>query len=438
MIATLDHSDIALFEGPTAKVRARAVGAYRAALRSLRPSVVHLHNLNTDAAHLLVNRFLGVPPYVGVRTIHSTQLRLTPLTRLALRFNPVSGTIFCSSAVRNQNEGLVGGSHVTIANGLAFEAAPRDAGSSRSAKLELGLDPEMCHFVCVGRFSGATPDRAPKAHDTLIQAKTAYLNVPFFLGRAALYFVVWTGLAYALDRLSRQQDHDADPAIAKRMSAISAGGLVAFALTLTFAIFDWLMSLDPHWFSSIYGVYYFGGAVLTALSLLVVLMLWMRRFEPMNDVLRPTHFHDWGKLMLAFTMLWAYFSVSQLIITWSGNLPEEVPWYMARTSGMWKIFPYLIIILHFFVPFALLLSSDLKSDSRRLAGVAVFILVMRFVDTYWQAAPSMNIEQWHWLDIVLPVAIGGLWLGTFFTLLADRPILPRNDPFFDEAVDHHG
>lgn len=276
------------------------------------------------------------------------------------------------------------------------------------------------------------------ANDALIQAKTAYLNVPFFLGRAALYFVVWTGLAFTLSRLSRQQDDDADPAIAKRMAAVSAGGLVAFALTLTFAIFDWLMSLDPHWFSSIYGVYYFGGAVLTALSLLVILMLWMRRFEPLNDVLRPTHFHDWGKLMLAFTMLWAYFSVSQLIITWSGNLPEEVPWYMARTSGMWRVFPYLIIILHFFVPFALLLSSDLKSDSRRLAGVAVFILVMRFIDTYWQAAPSMHIEQWHWLDIVLPVAIGGLWLGSFFTLLADRPVLPRNDPFLDEAVDHNG
>lgn len=285
-------------------------------------------------------------------------------------------------------------------------------------------------------YSWADPEVV--AHDTLIQEKSIYLNVPFFLGRAAFYFLVWFGLAFGITRLSRQQDDDADPALAKRMSAIAAGGLVVFALTLTFAIFDWLMSLDPHWFSSIYGVYYFGGAALTAMSLLVVLMVWMRRFEPLRDVLRPTHFHDWGKLMLAFTMLWAYFSVSQLIIQWSGNLPEEVPWYIARTSGMWKIFPYLIIVLHFFVPFTLLLSSDLKSDSRRLAGVAVFILLIRFVDIYWQSAPSLKIEAWHWLDLALPLAIGGLWLGTFATLLADRPILPRNDPFFDEAVHHHG
>ena len=285
-------------------------------------------------------------------------------------------------------------------------------------------------------YSWADPEVV--AHDTLIQDKQIYLNVPFFIGRAVLYFLVWFGLTFSITRLSRQQDDNADPAFARKMSAIAAGGLVAFALTLTFAIFDWLMSLDPHWFSSIYGVYYFGGASLSTVSFLVVLMVWLRRFEPMRDVLRPTHFHDWGKLMLAFTMLWAYFSVSQLIIQWSGNLPEEVPWYLARTSGMWKVFPYLIIALHFFVPFVLLLSSDLKSDSKRLAGVAVFIIVIRFVDIYWQSAPSLKVESWHWLDLALPLAIGGLWLGSFATLLADRPILPRNDPFFDEAVHHHG
>ncbi|RKZ16149.1 hypothetical protein DRQ53_07090 [bacterium] len=276
------------------------------------------------------------------------------------------------------------------------------------------------------------------ANDALIQEKTPWLNVPFFIGRAVVYFVAWIALAFSISRLSRQQDDNADPALAQRMTSIAAGGLVLYGLTVTFAIFDWLMSLDPHWFSSIYGVYYFGGAALTAFCLLVLLMVWMSRFEPFNEVLRPAHFHDWGKLMLAFTMLWAYFAVSQLIITWSGNLPEEVPWYMARTTGMWKIFPYLIIILHFFVPFVLLLSSDLKADRRRLAGVAAFILVMRFIDIYYQAGPSLHFESWHWLDFALPVAIGGLWLGSFASLLADRPILPRNDPFFDEAVHHNG
>ena len=281
------------------------------------------------------------------------------------------------------------------------------------------------------------------ASDPIIAGKTLYLNVPFFVIRAVVYFAVWIGLAYVLSNLSRKQDDDADAGFAKKMQGISAGGLVIFMLTLTFASFDWIMSLDAHWFSSIYGVYYAGGAALGALAFTVLIALWLSRHEPMSEVYRPAHFHDWGKLMLAFTMLWAYFSVSQLIIIWSGNLPEEVPWYITRTSGMYKYFAQAIMILHFFVPFALLLSTDIKRDARRLAVVAVWMLVMRWIDLYWQSAPSFHnydpaAASLHWLDFTLVLGLGGLWLGFFFTQLRSRPLIPRNEPFLPEALAHHG
>ena len=286
-------------------------------------------------------------------------------------------------------------------------------------------------------------DPAVVAEDGLIAGKVLYLNQPFFFVRAAFYFAVWIALAYGLSNLSRRQDHDPDASFARQMQGISAGGIVIFMITLTFASFDWIMSLDPHWFSSIYGVYYAGGAALAALAFTVLVALWLGKHEPMSEVYRPSHFHDWGKLMLAFTMLWAYFSVSQLIIIWSGNLPEEVPWYMVRTSGMYKYFAQAIMVLHFFVPFALLLSTDIKRDRRRLALVAVWLLVMRWIDLYWQTAPSFNIydpskASLHWLDATLVLGLGGLWVGFFFAQLASRPLIPRNEPFLREALAHHG
>lgn len=286
-------------------------------------------------------------------------------------------------------------------------------------------------------YSWADPEIV--AQDELIQMKEPWLNVPFFIVRTVIYFAAWLGLTFFLNRFSRAQDQaESGLADAKRMQALSAGGLVLFMLTVTFASFDWLMSLDPHWFSSIYGVYYAIGAALTALCFTVVTCLWLAGKEPMEEVLRPSHFHDFGKLMLAFLMLWAYFSVSQLIIIWSGNLPEEVPWYIERTTGVWKWLAHALILVHFALPFVLLLSSDLKADARRLVGVALLVLVMRWIDTYWQAAPSMHLHSVHWMDIVLPLGLGGLWLGLFLGQLKSRPLLPRNEPFLEEALGHHG
>lgn len=274
------------------------------------------------------------------------------------------------------------------------------------------------------------------SHDQILQGKTPYLNVPFFLIRAGAFFALWWALGAFLSRLSRRQDETGDPALAMRMQAVSSVGLAIFVITASFASFDWLMSLDPHWFSSIYGIHFIGGQALSALAFAVVVGMFLSRREPMAGVIRASHFHDYGKLLLAFLMLWAYFSVSQLIIIWSGNLPEEAPWYLERTSGGWQLVTQALVLLHFFVPFLLLLNARLKRSAGRLALVAGLLLVMRWVDGYWQAAPAMHVHRLHWMDVVLTIGLGGLWLAFFFWQLRRRPLLPVKEPFLSEALSH--
>ncbi len=274
--------------------------------------------------------------------------------------------------------------------------------------------------------------------DPLLRHQTVYLNVPFFAGRAALYFAVWWTFAYLLDRMSRRQDATGDPALSRRMQVVSAPGLALYCLTATFASIDWLMSLDSHWSSAIYGFYFVGGQALSGLAFVILVALYLARHRPMSEVFRPIHFHDYGKLLLTFVVLWAYFNASQLIIIWQGNLAEEIPWYQGRLLGAWRWVSLLLAILHFALPFFLLLSRDLKRDVGRLAGVALLLLVMRWVDVYWLAAPAFLPDHVaiHWLDLVLPIGLGGIWIGAFAGELLKRPLLPVNDPFLAEALDH--
>jgi len=274
------------------------------------------------------------------------------------------------------------------------------------------------------------------AHDPIIAGKTPYLNQTFFLARFAIYFVVWIGLALMIGRLSQRQDESGDPILSMRMQGISGIGLVLYVLTASFASFDWLMSLDAHWFSSIYGIWFVGSHNLAALAFMIPVAMSLGRREPMEQIYRPSHFHDYGKLLLAFTMLWAYFSLSQFLIIWSGNLPEDIPWYLTRTEGNWQYIAQALVFLHFALPFLLLLSTDIKRDAKRLAFVAGLILVMRWVDLYWQAAPSMGSHAFSWMDLTAPLGLGGLWLAAFLTELKKRPLLPINEPFLEEAVGH--
>lgn len=276
--------------------------------------------------------------------------------------------------------------------------------------------------------------------DELLLHKQAYLNPTFFFIRLIVYFLIWGGFAWILNRLSLRQDREADPALARRMQLIAAFGIVGYCLAVTFAAVDWLMSLQPHWYSTIYGVYLMGSQGLSALAFLIVVALFLSRREPMSGVLQPRHFHDWGNLLFAFVMLWAYFSFSQFLIIWAGNLPEEISFFLPRTRGGWGYVAIAIVLFHFAVPFVLLLSRDLKRNAGRLAVVAVLMLVMRWAELLWQVEPAFPASErnaaFYWLYLAAPVAIGGFWLFWFVRELKKRPLLPVGDPYLAEAIAH--
>jgi len=274
------------------------------------------------------------------------------------------------------------------------------------------------------------------AHDQVLQAKRAYLNVPMFLLRTAIYFASWNAIAHFLNAWSLQQDRSADPRIARKMQHLSAGGLLVYGLTVTFASFDWLMSLEPHWYSTIYGVLIIGGQALSAMAFLIVVLVWLSRRPPLDRIVVNAHFHDLGNLTLAFVMLWAYFSFSQYLIIWAGNLPREIAWYVNRLQTGWRFIGVALMVFHFAVPFVLLLSRTMKREGRLLALIAIGILLSRLLDLFWLIAPEFHTRgiAVNWTDIVLPLALCAIWLGCFIWQLRGRPILPLHDPQFDEAL----
>jgi len=274
------------------------------------------------------------------------------------------------------------------------------------------------------------------AADEVLRHKALYLNTPFFLARAALYFAVWNGISFLLNKWSLEQDRGGDPALAWKMRALSGGGLVVFALTMTFASFDWMMSLDPHWYSTIYGVLVMGGQGLTAIAVIVITLTWLSRREPLDAITVPQHFHDLANLMLAFVVLWAYFSFSQYLIIYSANLPEEITWYTDRLHTSWRFVGVLLVAIHFAVPFLLLLSRKLKREPEVLVKVALGIVVVRIVDLFWLIAPQFHPERLavSWLDVVLPLALAAIWVGCFLWQMRGRAILPIYDPQFTEAL----
>ena len=273
--------------------------------------------------------------------------------------------------------------------------------------------------------------------DKILQLKASYLNVPFFLLRTLFYFSCWIGLAHFLNRWSRQQDETGDPALAGKMETMSGPGLVLFGATVTFASFDWVMSLEPHWFSTVFGLSFMVGQVLTAFPFAIAMTAYLSSRKPMSEAVTAGHFHDLGKLTLAFVMLWAYLSFSQFLIIWSGNLPEETPYYIKRLTGGWQYFQLALILFHFALPFFLLLSRSLKRSGSKLVKVAGLILLMRFVDLYLQIIPAGHHAELHfsWMDLVAPIGIGGLWLSAFLRQLESRPVLPVRDPHFAEALE---
>jgi hypothetical protein len=276
------------------------------------------------------------------------------------------------------------------------------------------------------------------AHDPLLQKKMAYLSTPFFLFRAALAFAVWMIIAFTLNRWSREQDARADKGIERKLQLLSGGGLVAWALTTTWTAVDWVMSLEPHWFSTMYGVIFMAGEGLGALSLATFAVVRLSRGRPVSEFLGGRHLHDLGKMMFAFTMFWAYVTFSQYLIIWSGNLPEEIPWYLARFRGGWGWVAFMVLFLQFVLPFLLLLSRRANRNPRMLSITAVLVVGMRFVDLSWMVLPAFSRGRFviHPTDLSLPIALGGIWLALYFRNLAARPLLPIHDPGFEEALAH--
>jgi hypothetical protein len=274
-----------------------------------------------------------------------------------------------------------------------------------------------------------------KAHETVAH-KVAYLNITAWAIRAFVYLFGWVLLTLYYNKWSIREDQG-DPKARGKMTFVSGPGLVYHALAVTFMSVDWVMSQDPTWFSTMWGLLFIASGLLTAMAFLITVMVMLHRYSPMREVLTQRHLHDLGKLTLALVMVWAYFSFSQFLIIWAGNLPEEIPFFLRRMNHGWGWVGLALVFGHFALPFALLLSRDLKRNFKLLRNIALFILVMRFVDLFWLTKP-FAYENFHftWMDITAPVGMVGLWLAYFFTNLQQRPLLPANDPNLEEALAH--
>jgi hypothetical protein len=282
-------------------------------------------------------------------------------------------------------------------------------------------------------YPWARPDAAA---NHILHLKAAYLNVPFFLGRAALYFAIWIGWGFRVFRLVKRQEDTGELALIRKMQNISAVGILLLVLTVTFASIDWLMSLEPEWFSTMFGVIQIIGFALSALSLATIMLVKLSESEPMSQFVRPQIFHDLGNLLFGFTLFWAYCSFSQFLIIWSGNIAEETPWYIHRTQGGWEFVAYFLLLFAFAVPFLLLLSRRNKRDLGFLKKMAIWILVVRLVELFWFTAPTFYPDgiHLHWLDIAAPVGIGGIWYWFYIYQLKQRPLLFLTDPRMREAI----
>ena len=256
----------------------------------------------------------------------------------------------------------------------------------------------------------------------------SYLNFNGILMRAILYFVIWYGMAYFLNRWSTEQDSIAGQSTL-RFRAMSGIGLVIYSFAISFAVIDWVMSLQARWISTIYGMLFIAGEALSAFCFCVLIETILAKRKPMSDYLTDTEVHDHGKLMLAFVMVFAYFNFSQWLIIWAGNLPEEIPWYKARLNGGWQFVGLFLVIFHFAVPFALLLSRQLKRKAASLVWLASWLIIMRIVDIYWHIEPAFHSEvHLSWVLFAILAGMGGLWMAYFFHNLRARPLLPLNAP----------
>ncbi|HKE82684.1 MAG TPA: hypothetical protein VKB50_02980 [Vicinamibacterales bacterium] len=283
-------------------------------------------------------------------------------------------------------------------------------------------------------YSWSVPGAAE--HDALLRWKAPYLNVPFFLIRAAVYFGVWSFIALLYYRHSRGQDATGDPAVSARLRRLSGPAIIVLALTQSFASVDWIMSLTPHWYSTIFGVYFFAGSFVGFIALLSVVAVAMRNAGLLDTVISVEHLHDIGKLLFAFTAFWAYIAFSQFFLIWYANLPEETSWYKTRIDGSWLTVSLLIMAGHFVVPFFYLMGRAVKRKGLTLAIGGAWLLVMHYVDLYWQVMPTLHPEgvRPSVLDLAALLAVGGCFVAAASWQMRRQALVPMRDPRLAESL----
>lgn len=281
------------------------------------------------------------------------------------------------------------------------------------------------------------------ASNHIIHQKAPYLNTTFFLIRCVIYFAFAIMMTMILTRISLRQDRIGDPNLSDRMTGISGPGLLFYVIIFTFASVDWFMSTEPEWYSTIYGMLFMAQQALSTMAFMIIMSVALSKYAPMDKLFTPKHLHDLGKFMLAFTMLWAYFSFSQYIIVWAGNLPEEIGFYLKRARGPWEYVIWFIILAHFFIPFLILLSRDVKRRAKTIQKIAIFMLCMRLVDAIWYLSPGLNQPSntfviggspFFWMDVVMPIGMFALFVGFFLMNLRKQPMLPVNEPNLADAL----
>ena len=280
----------------------------------------------------------------------------------------------------------------------------------------------------------ANPDIV--AHDVILQHKQRWLSYGFWIGRTVFYFALWILWAWRIRMLSLKFYEDRAPETELRRRAWAGAGLPMIVLTLTFCSIDWIMALEPKWYSSMFGITFLVSAGLAAYAFVILLLTQLSRTKAMSDILKPTHFRDLGNLMLAFVMFFAYTAFSQFLLIWYGNLKEEVPYYLKREHGGWGVLIGLLIIFHFFLPFFMLLMRSIKDRPQTIAIVAVLILVMRYVHNLWLISPAFYGEHFHfsWMSIASFAAIGGIWFWFFVNQLKGQTIIPIHETWVEEAI----
>jgi len=282
----------------------------------------------------------------------------------------------------------------------------------------------------------AISDKHLREH--LADITTTYLTTKGFILRAIAYFAIWNLLSFLLTLWSKQSDRAGTPDNTEKFKAVAGPGLILYGFTISFAAIDWVMSLDPSWISTIFGLIILIGEVLSAMCFAVVVERILFNYKPMSEMLKPDFVHDHGKWMLAFTMVWAYFNFSQWLIIWAGNLPTEITFYLKRLNGGWQTIGLFLVLFGFAIPFAMLLSRPFKRDIRKLAWLAAWFLLIRYLDLFWIVEPNFSQTlKFTIADVVVPVAIGGLWLAYFFYNLGALPLLPAYDPSAGEVLESH-